>query len=136
MANMPQIVSKAEWLIARKELLLKEKEVTRARDVLNAQRRALPMMKVDKDYVFETTNEKATMLDLFEGRHQLIIYHFMFHRDRGEGCPGCSYLIDNLGHLAHLHARDTTVAMMSRAPAVELEIFKKRMGWHLPWYSS
>jgi predicted dithiol-disulfide oxidoreductase (DUF899 family) len=132
----PRAVSQAEWLAARKELLAKEKEATHARDALNAARRALPMVEIEKAYVFEGPAGQASLLDLFEGRRQLMIYHFMFHRDRGEGCPGCSHLADNIPHLSHLHARDTTLALVSRAPLAEIEPFKARMGWKIPWYGS
>jgi predicted dithiol-disulfide oxidoreductase (DUF899 family) len=136
MPTLPAIASRDTWLAARKDLLAAEKDATRMLDRLNAQRRALPMVPVEKPYVFDTPDGEATLLGLFEGRRQLIVYHFMFHRDRGEGCPGCSFLVDNLGHLAHLHARDTTLALVSRAPLAELLRFRARMGWTLPWYSS
>ncbi|MGH8158134.1 MAG: DUF899 domain-containing protein [Rhodanobacter sp.] len=136
MTTLPPPVSRETWLAARKQLLEAEKTATRARDALNAQRRTLPMVAIDKDYVFDTSEGAANLLGLFEGRRQLIVYHFMFHRDRGEGCHGCSYLVDNIGHLAHLHARATTLALVSRAPLAELQRFKERMGWQLPWYSS
>lgn len=134
--EQPRIVSRPEWLAARKQLLAEEKAFTRARDALNRQRRELPMVEIDKDYAFEGPAGDVGLVDLFEGRRQLIIYHFMFHRDRGEGCSGCSYLVDNVGRLEHLHARATTLALVSRAPLAELEPFKARMGWTLPWYSS
>lgn len=136
MPTLPATVSRDTWLAARKQLLAAEKAATLALDRLNAQRRALPMVPVDKPYLFDTPDGEASLLGLFEGRRQLIVYHFMFHRDRGEGCPGCSFLVDNLGHLAHLHARDTTLALVSRAPLAELLRFQVRMGWTLPWYSS
>jgi predicted dithiol-disulfide oxidoreductase (DUF899 family) len=132
----PKTVSRDEWLAARKELLAKEKEFTRRRDALNAERRRLPMVKIDKDYVFEGSDGKASLLDLFEGRRQLIVYHFMFDPSWDEGCPSCSFLVDNIGHLAHLHARDTSLALVSRAPLAKIEPFKARMGWTVPWYSS
>ena len=134
--ELPRIVSRHEWLAARKQLLAEEKALTRAGDALNRKRRELPMVAIEKSYVFQTLAGHAGLLDLFEGRRQLIVYHFMFHRDRDEGCPGCSYLVDNLGRLDHLHARATTLALVSRAPMSELEPFKARMGWTLPWYSS
>ncbi len=134
--ELPRVVSREQWLEARKALLAKEKELTHRRDELNAERRALPMVEIDTPYVFETPTGKATLLDLFENRHQLIIYHFMFHRDIREGCPGCSHMADNLPHLSHLHARDTTLALVSRAPLAEIDPFKQRMGWTVPWYSS
>jgi predicted dithiol-disulfide oxidoreductase (DUF899 family) len=134
--NLPQIVSRDEWLIARNKLLIKEKEATRARDKLNAERRRLPMVKIDKQYLFESADGKASLFDLFEGRRQLIIYHFMFDPSWDEGCMGCSFLVDNIGHLAHLHARDTSLAVVSRAPLTKSEPFKRRMSWSIPWFSS
>ncbi|MGH7429508.1 MAG: DUF899 domain-containing protein, partial [Candidatus Methylomirabilaceae bacterium] len=124
-----------------------EKELTRARDALNAERRRLPMVKIDKNYVFEGPAGKASLLDLFDRRRrQLIVYHFMFDPNDpppgksgepwDEGCSGCSFLVDNIGHLAHLRARDTSLVLVSRAPLAEIEPFKARMGWTVPWYSS
>ncbi len=132
----PRVVSRAEWLATRKELLAKEKELTRYRDAVNAARRRLPMVKIEKDYVFEGRGGKVRLLNLFEGRRQLIVYHFMFDPSWDEGCPNCSFLVDNIGHLAHLHARDTSLALVSRAPLAKIEPFQKRMGWTVPWYSS
>jgi len=132
----PRVVSRAEWLTARKEFLVREKEFTRQRDALNAGRRGLPMTEVDKEYVFDGPDGKVSLLDLFEGRGQLLIYHFMFDPEWDGGCPSCSFLTDNIGHLAHLHARDTTLALVSRAPLARIEPFRQRMGWTIPWYSS
>lgn len=132
----PKVVSKEEWQIAHDKLLTKEKEATRAHDALNAERRRLPMVKIEKEYIFEGPEGKVSLLDLFEGRHQLIIYHFMFGPDWEEGCGGCSMVVDNMGHPAHLHARDTSRVVVSRAPLEKLERFKRRMGWTIPWYSS
>ena len=132
----PRVVSRDEWLVARKELLAKEKALTRHRDALNAERRRLPMVCIDKDYVFQGPADKLRLLDLFDGRRQLIVYHFMFDPSWDEGCPNCSFLVDNIGHLAHLHARDTALALVSRALLAKIEPFKKRMGWTFPWYSS
>lgn len=134
--NYPPIVSRDEWLAAREALLTREKEATHARDRLNAERRRLPMVKIDKKYLFEGPNGQVSLLDLFEGRRQLIVNHFMFDPDWEEGCPGCSFLADNIGHLAHLHARNTTLVQVSRAPLAKIEPFKARMGWTLPWFSS
>jgi predicted dithiol-disulfide oxidoreductase (DUF899 family) len=134
--NDPQVVSAEEWLAARKQLLAMEKEFTRQRDALNAERRRLPMVEIDKPYTFEGPDGTMTLLDLFEGRGQLLIYHFMFEPDWDEGCPSCSFLVDNIGHLAHLHARDTTLALVSRAPLRTIEPYRRRMGWSVPWYSS
>lgn len=133
---LPRIVSRDEWLMARQELLAKEKEATQARDALNAERRRLPMVKIEKEYAFAGPGGKASLLDLFEGRRQLIIYHFMFDPDWDEGCDGCSMVVDNMGHPAPLHARDTSLALVSRAPLEKIEPFKERMGWTVPWYSS
>src|ERR1051325_3089628 len=101
-----------------------------------AQRRPLPQVKIDKEYLFEGPNGQARMLDLFEGRRQHIVYHFMFDPSWDEGCPMCSFLVDNIGHLAHLHARGTSLALVSRAPLSKIKPFKARMGWTFPWYSS
>ena len=142
----PRIASRDEWLSARKELLAKEKELTRRRDALNAERRRLPMVQIDKKYIFEGPHGKASLLDLFDGYRQLIVYHFMFEPGSpppgksgepwDEGCSGCSFVADNIGHLAHLHARDTSLVLISRAPLAKIEPFKARMGWTVPWYSS
>ncbi|MGC0332689.1 putative dithiol-disulfide oxidoreductase (DUF899 family) [Streptomyces sp. SAI-170] len=134
--SLPEIVSRAQWRARREELLLKEKVVTRARDVLNAERRRLPMVEVDEEYVFEGGDGKATLLDLFEGRDQLVVYHFMFAPDWEAGCRSCSAFLDQIGHLAHLHARNTSFAAVSRAPYTRILPFKARMGWTVPWYSS
>jgi predicted dithiol-disulfide oxidoreductase (DUF899 family) len=134
--KLPPVVSPTEWQGAREELLAKEKEATRARDALAAERRRLPMVRIDKDYVFAGRDGKANLLDLFEGRRQLIVYHFMFGPNQDQGCDGCSMFADNVGHLAHLHARDTSLALVSRAPLAKIEPYKKRMGWTVPWYSS
>ncbi len=134
--SLPEVVSREEWLVARKELLAKEKELTRERDALNAERRRMPMVQVDKDYVFDGPDRQASLLDLFEGRRQLLIYHLMWLYDRDMGCPSCSAFVDQIGHLAHLHARDTTFAAVSRAPLAKIAPFKARMGWTFPWYSS
>jgi predicted dithiol-disulfide oxidoreductase (DUF899 family) len=131
----PQVVSRDEWLAASRQLVAKEKELTRQRDALNAERRRLPMVEIGKEYVFEGRNGKASLLDLFEDRSQLLIYHFMFDPGWDEGCRSCSFLADNIGHLAHLHARDTTLTMVSRAPLARIEPFRQRMGWAVPWYS-
>ncbi|MGH8496121.1 MAG: DUF899 domain-containing protein [Gammaproteobacteria bacterium] len=137
---LPRVVSQREWLAAREKLLAKEKEATRARDALAAERRRQPMVRIDKDYVFEGPDGQAGLLDLFEGRRQLILYHFMFAPDvhgwPAAGCPGCSMVVDNIGHPAHLNARDTSLGLVSRAPLAQIETYRKRMGWTLPWYSS
>ena len=133
---LPPVVSREQWLDARKALLAEEKEATRSRDSLAAERRRLPMVEIDKDYVFEGPDGNASLLDLFEGRRQLILYHFMFGPSQDAGCDGCSMVVDNVGHLAHLHARDTSFALVSRAPLAKIEPYKERMGWTVPWYSS
>jgi predicted dithiol-disulfide oxidoreductase (DUF899 family) len=132
----PQVVTREEWLVARKALLAKEKAATRARDELSAERRRLPMVEIDKEYVFQAPSGRVGLRDLFEGRRQLIVYHFMFDPEWDEGCNSCSVVADDVGHLAHLHARDTSFALVSRAPLSRIEPFKARMGWTLPWYSS
>jgi predicted dithiol-disulfide oxidoreductase (DUF899 family) len=132
---MPKIVSEAEWQDARAALLVKEKAATRALDALAAERRRLPMVRIDKDYVFEGLDGDVRLADIFEGRRQLLIYHFMFGPGE-DPCTGCSSFTDNVGNLSHLHARDTTFALMSRAPLDELLEYEQRMGWDLPWYSS
>ncbi len=135
-----RIVSPTEWDAARQELLVKEKAATQARDALAAERRRLPMVRIDKDYVFQGPDGQANLLDLFEGRRQLIIYHFMFAPSvdgwPAAGCPGCSFFVDQIGHLAHLHARNTSFALVSRAPLANIQRYKKRMGWSVPWFSS
>jgi predicted dithiol-disulfide oxidoreductase (DUF899 family) len=132
-----RIVSKNEWLIARKELLIKEKELTRQRDAVAAALRGLPMVAIEKEYVFDGPGGRVPLRDLFEGRSQLIVYHFMFDPDWEEGCKSCSHLADNFaGILVHLAARDTSFAAVSRAPISKIDAFKKRMGWHFPWVSS
>jgi predicted dithiol-disulfide oxidoreductase (DUF899 family) len=138
--NLPPIVSQAEWQAAHEKLLAKEKAATRVRDALAAERRRQPMVRIDKDYVFEAPSGKARLLDLFEGRRQLILYHFMFgpgaHAWPDAGCDGCSMFVDQVGHLAHLHARDTSFALVSIAPNSNIERYRKRMGWAIPWFSS
>ncbi|MFI9616186.1 DUF899 domain-containing protein [Streptomyces sp. NPDC052023] len=134
--SLPEIASREEWRRARQELLVREKAATRARDALNAERRTLPMVEVDTEYVFEGGDGKATLPDLFEGRQQLVVYHFMFPPEWETGCRSCSAFLDQVGHLAHLHARGTTFAVVSRTPYTRILPFKARMGWTLPWYSS
>jgi predicted dithiol-disulfide oxidoreductase (DUF899 family) len=134
--NLPQIVSREEWLVARQELLLKEKEATRARDMLNAERRRLPMVKIEKEYQFEGSDGKVSLLDLFDGHHQLIVYHFMFDPSWDDGCPGCTNLVNNIADLAFMHSRDTSLVVVAHAPLVKSEPYKKRMNWTIPWFSS
>jgi predicted dithiol-disulfide oxidoreductase (DUF899 family) len=136
----PRVVSPEEWQTAWQEMLVKEKEHTRAGDALAAERRRMPMMAVDKEYAFEGPDGPATLRDLFDGRRQLIVYRFFF--DPGmqqypeEGCPGCSFYADQLAHLAHLRARDTNFVAVSRAPQEHIQRFKERMGWDFPWYTT
>ena len=134
--DLPKVVSREEWLAARKALLNREKELTRERDTLNSDRRRLPMVEIDKEYLFEGPSGKATLGDLFDDRRQLLIYHFMFDPSWDEGCPSCSFLVDNIGHLAHLHARNTSLVLVSRAPLAKLEHYQERLGWSVPWFSS
>ena len=134
--NLPPIVSEAEWKRAHEALLADEKKATRARDALAAKRRRLPMNLIEKDYVFDGPDGQASLLELFEGRSQLLLYHFMFGPNQDAGCNGCSMFVDQTGHLAHLHARDTSFALVSRAPIDKIEAYRKRMGWTIPWYSS
>ena len=132
-----RIVSQDEWLVARKQHLLKEKEFTHLRDQLSAERRNLPWVKVEKTYVFDGPGGKETLADLFAGRSQLIVYHFMFGPGWEHGCPSCSFLADHIdGTLVHLNARDVTLVVVSRASLPEIEAFKKRMGWRFKWVSS
>jgi predicted dithiol-disulfide oxidoreductase (DUF899 family) len=131
------IVSLSEWLAARKELLAEEKRLTRQMDAVSARRRALPWVKVAKDYQFDTRKGRVSLAELFGGRSQLVIQHFMLGPDWGDGCPSCSYMADHTdGMLPHLAARDVTMLAVSRAPLAEIETFKKRMGWHFEWVSS
>ena len=131
------VVSRPEWLAARKALLAKEKEATHQRDQLNSEREALPWVKVTKEYVFDTPTGKKTLTGLFDGRSQLIVYHFMLGPGWAAGCPGCSFLSDHLdGALPHLEHHDVTLTAVSRAPLAEIEAYKKRMGWKFPWASA
>ncbi|MDH3600969.1 MAG: DUF899 domain-containing protein [Candidatus Tectomicrobia bacterium] len=132
-----QVVSREEWLAARKAYLVKEKEFTRLRDQLSQQRRELPWVKVDKSYTFHGPNGHETLPDLFAGRSQLLVYHFMFGPDWDEGCPSCSFWADNYnGAVVHLNHRDVTLVAISRAPWDQLEAYKTRMGWTFKWVSS
>src|SRR5215471_12749716 len=132
-----QVVSREEWIEARRAFLAKEKEFTRQRDELSRRRRELPWVKVEENYVFDGPKGKETLADLFDGRSQLVVYHFMFGPGWEEGCPSCSLLADHIdGALAHLNARDVTLVVVSRAPHNQIEAFKKRMGWRFKWVSS
>jgi predicted dithiol-disulfide oxidoreductase (DUF899 family) len=134
--NLPPVVSPQEWHTALDALRAKEKEATRGRDALAAERRNLPRVHIAKEYVFDGPAGEATLPDLFEGRRQLLLYHFMFGPNQDVGCDGCSMFVDQVGHLAHLHARDTSFVLVSRAPIAKIEAYRKRMGWTIPWYSS
>ncbi|MEO0828125.1 MAG: DUF899 domain-containing protein [Cyanobacteria bacterium J06635_15] len=132
----PQIVSKKAWLTERKALLDEEKELTKHLDRVNAKRRRLSMVKVDQAYSFEGPDGNTSLLDLFQGHRQLIVYHFMFAPDWDKGCSGCTGLINALGDLSMLTERDTTLVLISRAPLAKLEQYKIQQGWNLPWVSS
>ena len=135
--DTPKVVSSAEWMTARKEFLAKEKELTRLRDELSRQRRELPWEKVEKPYVFEGPNGKEALADLFDGRGQLIVYHFMFAPGWAAGCSSCSFVSDHFdGMTVHLANRDTTLVVVSRAPIAEIDAFRKRMGWQFRWVSA
>jgi predicted dithiol-disulfide oxidoreductase (DUF899 family) len=136
--TLPKIVSREEWTAARLELLTEEKAMTRARDLLNVRRRELPMVEIEKDYVFDGPNGRATLLELFEGRRQLMVRHFMFGPSWDEGCPSCTAAADEIsdGLLRHLHARETTLVLVARAPLAKIEAYRARRGWTVPWYSS
>jgi predicted dithiol-disulfide oxidoreductase (DUF899 family) len=135
----PAVVSPEAWATAHKQMLVKEKELTRAHDALSAERRRMPWMAVDKKYLFEGPKGKVRLLDLFEGRRQLIVYRAFFepgvHGWPEHACVGCSMVADQVSHLAHLHARDTTLAFVSRAPQTEIARLKAEMGWKMPWYT-
>lgn len=132
--ELPKIVSEKDWQQSHEVLLAKEKEATRARDALAAERRRQPMTEISTDYELEGPDGVVKLPDLFEGRDQLILYHFWFPAD-GEPCNGCSMFTDQIGHLAHINERDTTIALLARAPQPELQAFKERMGWEIPWYT-
>lgn len=134
--KLPPIVSAREWEAAREELLVEEKKMTRALDALAARRRRMPMVEFDTDYVFEGVDGKKNLLELFDGRRQLIVYHFMMEPGSDHRCPGCSATADSTPHLAHLHARDTTYVQTSPAPVSQFEPYRVRMGWDIPWYST
>jgi predicted dithiol-disulfide oxidoreductase (DUF899 family) len=140
--NYPPVTTRAEWLKARRQLLAEEKEFTELRDRMNTRRRELPMVRVDADYVFEGPEGKLRLVDLFKGRQQLLVYHFMWRWEKGqpleEPCRGCSGWADEIarGHLSQLHRRNTELALVSRAPLAKITPSKQRMGWTLPWYSS
>jgi predicted dithiol-disulfide oxidoreductase (DUF899 family) len=137
---LPKVVSQAEWLAAREKLLAKGKKLTREHDKLAAERRRMPVVKIDTPYQFEGPSGPVSLIDLFEGRRQLILYHFMFAPGvegwPSAGCSGCSMFVDQITDLAHLHARDTSLVLVSRAPLSQIMSYRERMGWNVPWYSS
>jgi predicted dithiol-disulfide oxidoreductase (DUF899 family) len=133
---LPRIVSVEDWRQALDALVVEEKALTKRSDALSAARRRLPMVKIPKAYRLHGSDGDTSLLDLFDGRRQLIVYHFMFAADAFEGCPGCSWLVDAMTHPAHLHARDTSLVLVSRATLDKLHGYRDRMGWSLPWYSS
>ena len=132
----PRIATKEEWLTARETLLEHEKEVTRHHDRVNAERRRLPMVKIEKSYVFDGPEGKRSLLDLFGDKTQLIVYHFMFDPEWENGCMGCTGFVNDLGDLSELNVRNTQFVLISRAPLEKLQAYKERMGWERPWYSS
>jgi predicted dithiol-disulfide oxidoreductase (DUF899 family) len=135
--TLPKIATREQWLEARMKLYGKEKDLLDVRDSVSAERRELPWVRVDKQYVFQITDGELSLLDLFDGRRQLIVYHFMLpSMTGGEFCKSCSFWIDNIGHLAHFHARDTSVVIDCPVPLEEIVEFRKRMGWDIPWVSS
>jgi predicted dithiol-disulfide oxidoreductase (DUF899 family) len=137
---LPEVATEDEWLAASEKLRAKEKKLTREHDKLAAERRRLPMVKIDKHYEFEGPRGKVSLLDLFEGRRQLLLYHFMFAPGvegwPTAGCSGCSMFVDQICNLEHLHTRDTSMVLVSRAPLAQIQPYQKRMGWTVPWYSS
>jgi predicted dithiol-disulfide oxidoreductase (DUF899 family) len=145
MDNLPEVASREEWLAARVELLAKEKELTHARDRVNTERRRLPMVRIDKPYTFVGPDGQVGLADMFDGRPQLVMHHFMWSYDVDDdgverpldvGCTSCSSAADRIGELRHLHARNTTLVAVSRGPYPKLAAFRERMGWTFPWYSS
>ena len=137
--DTPPVVSAQEWAAAHQQLLAKEKELTRARDAVAADRRRMPWLAVDKEYEFEGPEGTVNLLGLFQGRRQLVVYRAFFepgvHGWPDHACPGCSMIADHIGNLAHLNARDTTLVFVSRAPQADIERLKARMGWQMPWYT-
>src|SRR5947209_18475369 len=135
--NHPRVVSREEWLSARLELLKEEKELTRRSDELSRRRQELPWVRVDKAYRFETDEGSASLADLFQGRSQILVYHFMFGPEYTAGCPHCSAIADGFnGSIVHLDNHDVTLATVSQAPLAKLQVYKRRMGWTFPWASS
>jgi predicted dithiol-disulfide oxidoreductase (DUF899 family) len=135
-AAIPKIVTRSEWRVASDAILSREKAATRELDALAAARRRLPMVRLEKEYTLEGPDGPVPLAELFAGRRQLMVYHFMFAPEWEAGCVGCSMLADSIGELAHLHARDTSFVFVSRAPIEQIEAYRARMGWSVPWYSS
>ena len=133
--ELPEIVNEEEWKRSNEALIEKEKAATRERDALAAERRRQPMVEISPDYEFEGPGGRVRLIDLFEGRPQLILYHF-WHPPEGEPCSGCSMFTDQISEIAHINARDVTIALVSTAPQPQIEAFKRRMGWQLPWYTT
>ncbi len=133
---LPPVVSREEWQAARDTLLAKEKAHTHAKDAISAERRRLPMVKIDTDYRFDGPEGERSFVDLFEGRRQLIVQHFMFHPDWDNGCPSCTFSVNQIGTIDPLHDADTTFVLVSRAPLEKLLAYRERKGWQFPWYSS
>jgi predicted dithiol-disulfide oxidoreductase (DUF899 family) len=138
--SFPEVVPERDWREALDAIRAQEKRATRERDALAAQRRRLPVVEIDEPYVFDGPSGAATLIDMFDGRRQLVLYHFMFAPDvhgwPDAGCDGCSMFVDQIGHPAHFHARDTSLALVSVAPLAQIEHYRARMGWTIPWYSS
>jgi len=134
--SLPETVSRPEWLRARRQLLEEEKRFTRQRDQLSTRRRELPMVAVDEEYAFDSEDGPVSLADLFDGRHQLVVYHAMWLYDQDRPCPSCSAFLDQIGHLAHLHVRDTSFAAVSRGSIERMKHFRERLGWRFPWVSS
>lgn len=133
---VPPVVSREEWQAARDALMTKEKALTRAKDALSAERRRLPMVKVEANYRFDGPGGEVSFVDLFEGRRQLIVQHFMFHPDWDAGCPHCTFSVENIGIIGRLHETDIAFALVGRAPLEKLLAYRERKGWAFPWYSS
>lgn len=134
--QLPPVVPEDAWKAALERIRAMEKEATRARDALAAERRRLPRVLIEKEYLFDGPQGPRRLIDLFEGRRQLLLYHFMLGPSQDAGCTGCTMFVDQIGHPSHLHARQTTFALVARAPLARIEAYRKRMGWTLPWYSS
>jgi predicted dithiol-disulfide oxidoreductase (DUF899 family) len=134
--ELPEVVSREEWLVARERLLAEEKEFSKRRDALSAKRRQLPMVQVSEDYVFEGPEGEVRLVELFEGRQQLVVYHFMFAPEWDAGCPNCTWFANDIGRLSGLDELNTTFAAVSRAPYPKLAAYKEQKGWTFPWYSS